>query len=84
MLKTTLEFNRNETVTLIPNSGVQFLDFAFDIADVARLSRLVTYDAVSAEARSADSTRQELLIYPVEQTGDGTRLYRPRGSAGPV
>lgn len=84
MLKTTLEFNRNEMVTLIPNTGVQFLDFAFDIADVARLSRLVTYHAVAAETRSADSTHQELLIYPVEQSGDGTRFYRPRGSAGPV
>ncbi|MFT4012730.1 MAG: virulence factor SrfB [Paracoccus sp. (in: a-proteobacteria)] len=76
MLKTTLDFNRNETVTLIPNSGVQFLNFAFDIAEVERLSRLVTY-----ERDAVEDNREDLVLYPVRQDSEGLRLYRPRGSA---
>lgn len=84
MLKTTLEFNRNETVTLIPNSGVQFLDFAFDIADLARLTRRVTYNTLPADAHpQTGAVTEELLIYPVEQAAEG-QFYRPRGGAGPV
>lgn len=81
MLKTILDFSPAETITLIPNSGVQFIDFAFDVAQVARVSRPVT--CVEQGSGGAEGWR-DMVIYPVHSDAEGERFYRPRGQTSEI
>lgn len=80
MLKSVLEFSPSETITLIPNSGVQFIDFAFDVTQIQQLSRLVTY----VEKPADEGDAREVTLYPARTDKEGTRLFRPRGAAADV
>lgn len=68
MLKTLIEFKPTETVTLIPNSGVQFLDFGFNAAAAAKLSRAFAF----VQEPSAPDT---VAIHPLEPGPDDTLVY---------
>jgi hypothetical protein len=79
VLKTLLDFSPNETVTLIPNSGVQFMDFGFRAEAMPRSGRSVT--AVRT------GTADEVVIYPVHTDEDGEGVHyreRPSGQRRPV
>ncbi|WP_306114443.1 MULTISPECIES: virulence factor SrfB [unclassified Roseovarius] len=74
MLKTIIDFRESEMVSLIPNSGVQFMDFAFAEAQVESMTRPVTFV-------EHDATGAEVTIYPVhidQGSEDKTRFYYPR------
>lgn len=75
MLKTTIDFKSSETVTLIPNSGVQFIDFAFDAGAQPPLSRNF---AVTPAAPGA------VNIHILAKDEDGNLHYTPPGAARPV
>ncbi len=76
MLKSLIEFKPGDTVTLIPNSGVQFLDFGFDRAAVARLSRGFAF--------VEDAAPGTVSIFPLEPGPDDSLVYRRPDGGGPI
>lgn len=68
MLKPLIEFKPTETVTLIPNSGVQFMDFGFDSAAAAKLGRSFAF---VRDPGSADT----VSIHPLEPGPDDSLVY---------
>ena len=75
MLKPIIEFKPTETVTLIPNSGVQFLDFGFDRALARKLSRAFAF---VRDPGPGDT----VSIHPLEPGPDDTLVYvRPGETA---
>ena len=73
MLKTLIDFKPTETVTLIPNSGVQFIDFGFTLAGSRRLSRSFAFVPEGEVAKGSVS------IFPLEPGPDDTQVYRRPG-----
>ena len=78
MLKTLIDFKPTETVTLIPNSGVQFIDFGFTLAGSRRLSRSFAFVPEGEVAKGAVS------IFPLEPGPDDTLVYRRPGDPQPI
>ncbi|PJN94026.1 hypothetical protein CNY89_16950, partial [Amaricoccus sp. HAR-UPW-R2A-40] len=75
MLKPIIEFKPTETVTLIPNSGVQFLDFGFDRAAARKLSRAFAF---VRDPGPGDT----VSIHPLEPGPDDALVYvRPGETA---
>lgn len=71
MLKPVLDFTENETISLVPNSGVQFIDFALHANDINGLSRPVTY-----RDRNGDTSEVSIHpVYPGPQDAD-YRIFR--------
>lgn len=58
-----------DRISLIPNSGLQFLDFAFDPAAVGRLS--MNFREVPGD------TDRQWVLRPLEETPDGDGLFDP-------
>lgn len=58
-----------ERISLIPNSGLQFLDFAFDPAAAGRLS--CDFREVPGDAE------RQWVLRPLEETADGDGLFDP-------
>ena len=75
MLKPIIEFKPTETVTLIPNSGVQFLDFGFDRALARKLSRM------SGEAEKAGGMTKWLATRDEDRRIRSAQLDLSGGSA---
>lgn len=79
MLRHLIEFKPGETVTLIPNSGIQFLDFGFRRDQVARLSR-----AFAAVVRADGATADIYPLYPDPDGGENRVYFPPGGDAAGV
>lgn len=76
MLKTLIEFKPGETVSLIPNSGVQFMDFGFDAAAVDSLSRKFAF--------ADDDTPGMVCIFPLQVGADQEVFYTVPGQTRPI
>jgi hypothetical protein len=76
LLKPIIEFGRDETVTLVPNSGIQFLDFAFHREAFEGMGRAVTFVSDWEDPSG-------VTIYPVHPGPEDTRIYHPKGSDRP-
>ncbi|MGB3314430.1 MAG: virulence factor SrfB [Albidovulum sp.] len=77
MLKSIIDFRESEMVSLIPNSGVQFMDFAFSESHVESVARPVTF------VEHSDSAF-EVTIFPVhidQESEERTRFYYPRDTS---
>lgn len=77
VLKTIIEYRSTETVTLIPNSGVQFLDLGFsrDALSVKSRSFAFVRDAVSPDS---------VAIHPLEPGPEDTLIYAKQGDPTPI
>lgn len=79
MLKELVDFPNS--VTLIPNSGLQFLDFGFQESAVERLSRNF-WPEIKGPAEEND-TRHRVTIHPLVDDEEGQRVYIPAGESRP-
>jgi hypothetical protein len=72
LLKPVLNFTENEMISLVPNSGVQFIDFAFNLSTIQGKSRSVTF-------RDRVDSPGEVTIHPVHPAPENAdyRVFRP-------
>lgn len=68
-----------QVITLIPNSGVQFLDLDLDLERLPRLSRSFWEERIGTGPSAADGDR--VLLRELVDDGTGTMIVRDTGAA---
>ena len=74
MLKRLYGFKADSVVGLIPNSGVQFLDFGMKPESIKDLKRAF-WDEINERDRDAEG-RPAVDLHPLDRDGEGTYFFR--------